>query len=97
MGTDIEKVRPAAERSIEFYSGFAEPYYQLAVVHYFLDEDLEAQRYAEAFYRFPQHDVEPEKVAALEALLEESAFNCDGALEDSPRWHCPIPLETASP
>jgi len=96
-GTDIEKVRPAAERSIEFYSGFAEPYYQLAVVHYFLDEDLEARRYAETYYHFPQHDVEPEKVAALEALLEESSFNCDGALEDAPHWHCPIPLETSPP
>jgi tetratricopeptide (TPR) repeat protein len=97
MGTDIEKVQPAAERSIEFYPGFAEPYYQLAVAHYFLDEDQEAERYAKSYHAFPERDVEPEKVAALEALLEESSFNCDGELEDAPRWHCPIPVETSPP
>ena len=97
MGTDMEKVQRAAERSIEFYSGFAEPYYQLAVVHHFLDEDAEARRYASQYFNFPERDVEAEKVAALEALLAESSFNCDGAIKDAPRWRCPIPLDTSTP
>jgi tetratricopeptide (TPR) repeat protein len=97
MGTDIEKVRAAAERSVEFYPGFAEPYYQLAVFHHFMDEDDAAQGYAEKYFAFPEGDREVENDASLRALLSESSFNCDGALEDAPRWRCPISLETSGP
>jgi len=97
QGTDIEKVREAAQRSIEFYPRFAAPYYQLAVDHYFRDEDAEAQRYAQEYLAFPRRDVDPDRVAALRALLSETPFNCDGRLENAPRFHCPLSYETSTP
>ena len=97
QGTDLEKVREAARRSIEFYPGFAAPYYQLAVDHYYRDEDAAAQQYAQEYFAFPRGDVDADRVAALRALLSETPFNCDGHLENAPRFHCPLPYETSSP
>jgi uncharacterized RDD family membrane protein YckC len=69
---DFPKGIEAAERSIEFYSDFAEPYFQLAYFHYYLGDREKARDYAQRYLSFPGVERESDKSQQAHEILESS-------------------------
>ena len=69
---DFPKGIEAAQKSIEFYPHFPEPYYQLAYFHDSMGEREKAQEYARRYLSFPDSKLKPEKIQQMRDILLSS-------------------------
>lgn len=69
---DFPKGIEAAQKSIELYPHFPEPYYQLAYFYDSMGEREKAQEYARRYLTFPDSKLKPEKVQEMTDILLSS-------------------------
>lgn len=70
--TDYAKGIEAAEKSIEFYPHFPEPYYQLGRFHHLLGDEEKARAYARHYLSFPDSELQAERVQQMRDILLSS-------------------------